>query len=151
MSKFDRNRIKDGWEKLCTNKQTDKPTDRQTNRHYENNGHLAVNQQCGRSLSDISGLLSASEINDINDRLCGNLSGIIDLVTASMQPLDQSSGSVNQSVVPVRSVPEQSVGWTGGLEQTVRKNASNGKADSRKWLENRISAKTERRWILQFI
>jgi len=36
MSKFDRNRIKDGWEKLCTNKQT--------NRHYENNGHLAVNQ-----------------------------------------------------------------------------------------------------------
>jgi len=27
MSKFDRNRIKDGWEKLCTNKQTDKPTD----------------------------------------------------------------------------------------------------------------------------
>jgi len=27
MSKFDRNRIKDGWDKLCTNKQTDKPTD----------------------------------------------------------------------------------------------------------------------------
>jgi len=27
MSKFDRNWIKDGWEKLCTNKQTDKPTD----------------------------------------------------------------------------------------------------------------------------
>ena len=37
MSKFDRNRIKDGWEKLCTNKQT--------HRHYENNGHLGVNQQ----------------------------------------------------------------------------------------------------------
>ena len=37
MSKFDRNRIKDGWEKLRTNKQTD--------RHYENNGHLAVKQQ----------------------------------------------------------------------------------------------------------
>ena len=36
MPKFDRNRIKDGWEKLCTNKQTD--------RHYENTGHLAVNQ-----------------------------------------------------------------------------------------------------------
>jgi len=36
MSKFDRNRIKHGWEKLCANKQTD--------RHYENNGHLAVNQ-----------------------------------------------------------------------------------------------------------
>ena len=45
MSKFDRNRIKDGWEKLCTNKQTNRQTDRQTNRHYENNGHLAVNQQ----------------------------------------------------------------------------------------------------------
>jgi len=29
--------------KLCTNKQTD--TDRQTDRHYENNGHLAVNQK----------------------------------------------------------------------------------------------------------
>jgi len=40
MSKFDRNRIKDGWEKLYTNKQTD----RQTDKHYENNGHLAVNQ-----------------------------------------------------------------------------------------------------------
>jgi len=25
-------------------KQTNKQTDRQTNRHYENNGHLAVNQ-----------------------------------------------------------------------------------------------------------
>ena len=37
MSKFDRNRIKDGWEKLGTNKQT--------HRHYENNGHLGVNQQ----------------------------------------------------------------------------------------------------------
>jgi len=30
MSKFDRNRIKDGWEILGTNKQTDKQTDRQT-------------------------------------------------------------------------------------------------------------------------
>ena len=37
MSKFDRNRTKDGWQKLCTNKQTD--------RHYENNDHLAVNQK----------------------------------------------------------------------------------------------------------
>jgi len=27
-----------------TNKQTDRQTDKQTNRHYENNGHLAVNQ-----------------------------------------------------------------------------------------------------------
>ena len=27
-----------------THKQTDRQTDRQTNRHYENNGHLAVNQ-----------------------------------------------------------------------------------------------------------
>jgi len=27
-----------------TNKQTNKQTDRQTNRHYENNGHLAMNQ-----------------------------------------------------------------------------------------------------------
>jgi len=26
-------------------KQTNKQTDRQTNRHYENNGHLAVNQK----------------------------------------------------------------------------------------------------------
>jgi len=30
MSKFDPNRIKDGWEKLCTNKQTKKQTKRQT-------------------------------------------------------------------------------------------------------------------------
>ena len=45
MSKFDRNRIKHGWEKLCTNKQTD--------RHYENNGHLAVNQLVG-SLTETS-------------------------------------------------------------------------------------------------
>jgi len=27
-----------------TNKQTNKQTNRQTDRHYENNGHLAVNQ-----------------------------------------------------------------------------------------------------------
>jgi len=27
-----------------TNKQTNRQTDRQTNRHYENNGHLAMNQ-----------------------------------------------------------------------------------------------------------
>ena len=38
MSKLDRNRIKDGWENSAQ-------TDRQTDRHYENNGHLAVNQQ----------------------------------------------------------------------------------------------------------
>jgi len=44
------------------------------------------------------------------DSFCGNLSGIVDLVTASMKPPDQSSGSVNQSVMPVRSVPEQSGG-----------------------------------------
>jgi len=31
--------------KLCTNKQTDRQTNKQTNRHYENNGHLAVNQK----------------------------------------------------------------------------------------------------------
>ena len=41
MSKFDRNRIKGGWEKLCTNRQTD--------RHYENNGHLSVNQKSSLS------------------------------------------------------------------------------------------------------
>jgi len=33
--------------------QTNKQTDRQTNRHYENNGHLAVNQK-------------SEYINDIN-------------------------------------------------------------------------------------
>jgi len=38
-----------------TNKQTDK-TDRQTNRHYENNGHLAVNQFEGSLITvDIQG------------------------------------------------------------------------------------------------
>jgi len=30
-----------------TNRQTDRQTDKQTERHYENNGHLAVNQQYG--------------------------------------------------------------------------------------------------------
>jgi len=35
MSKFDQNRIKDGWEKLH----------KQTDGHYKNNGHLAVNQK----------------------------------------------------------------------------------------------------------
>ena len=44
MSKFDRYRIKDGREKTL-HKQTNRQTDRQTDRHYENNGHLAVNQQ----------------------------------------------------------------------------------------------------------
>ena len=40
---YDRNRIKDGWEKLH------KQTNRRTNRHYENNGHLAVNESEGSS------------------------------------------------------------------------------------------------------
>jgi len=31
-----------------TNKQTNRQTDRQTDRHYENNGHLAVNQKLSR-------------------------------------------------------------------------------------------------------
>jgi len=38
-SKSDRRRLR-----KTLHKQTDKQTDRQTNRHYENNGHLAVNQ-----------------------------------------------------------------------------------------------------------
>ena len=76
-----------------------------------------------------------------DDSFYDNLSGIVDLVTASMKPAEQSSGSVNQSVVPVRSVPEQSAGLAGGLEQTVRKNASNGKADSRKWIRNQNKRK----------
>jgi len=29
--------------------QTNKQTDRETNRHYENNGRLAVNQYCANS------------------------------------------------------------------------------------------------------
>jgi len=42
-SKSDRRRLR-----KTLHKQTDKQTDRQTNRHYENNGHLAVNQYyCG--------------------------------------------------------------------------------------------------------
>jgi len=57
MSKFDRNRIKDGREKLCTNKQTDKQTDR----HYENNGHLAMNQL---------DLFKADEVSVVIDFLC---------------------------------------------------------------------------------
>jgi len=38
-SKSDQRRLR-----KTLHKQTDKQTDRQTNRHYENNGHLAVNQ-----------------------------------------------------------------------------------------------------------
>jgi len=34
--------------------QTNKQTDRQTNRHYENNGHLAVNQYFRRKTSSIT-------------------------------------------------------------------------------------------------
>jgi len=40
--------------KLCTNKQTDRQTDKQTNRHYENNGHLAVNQKQGTILLSVT-------------------------------------------------------------------------------------------------
>jgi len=42
VSLFDPNRIEDGWEKL--HKQTNRQTGKQTDRHYENNGHLAVKQ-----------------------------------------------------------------------------------------------------------
>jgi len=55
MSKFDRNWIKDGLEKLCTNKQTNRQTDRQANSHYENNGHLAVNQYALDAFSSSTG------------------------------------------------------------------------------------------------
>jgi len=40
MSKFDQRRLRKTLHKKKTNKQTN----RQTNRHYENNGHLAMNQ-----------------------------------------------------------------------------------------------------------
>jgi len=40
-SKSDQRRLR----KTLHNKQTDRQTDRQTNIHYENNGHMAVNQQ----------------------------------------------------------------------------------------------------------
>jgi len=39
-----------------TNKQTDKQTDNQTNRHYENNGHIAVNQQQPQRRRTVGGL-----------------------------------------------------------------------------------------------
>jgi len=58
-----------------------------------------------------------------------------------MKPPYQSSGSVNQSVVPVGSVPEQSARLAGGLEQTIRKSASNGKTDSLKWIRNQNKRK----------
>ena len=41
--KSDRRRLRKTLHKQ-TNRQTNKQTDRQTDRHYENNGHLAVNQ-----------------------------------------------------------------------------------------------------------
>jgi len=34
-----------------TNRQIDKQTDKQTGRHYESNGHLAVNQHCNNTVS----------------------------------------------------------------------------------------------------
>jgi len=43
-SKSDRRRLR-----KTLHKQTDKQTDIQTDRHYENNGHLAVNQYCADS------------------------------------------------------------------------------------------------------
>jgi len=42
-SKSDRRRLRKTLHKQ-TNRQTNKQTDRQTDRHYENNGHLALNQ-----------------------------------------------------------------------------------------------------------
>jgi len=50
MSNFRRNRIKDGREKLH------KQTNRQTNRHCENNGHLAVNQLFKKDLISIGNI-----------------------------------------------------------------------------------------------
>jgi len=41
-------------------------------------------EQGGQSLCDISGLLSVSEMDNIDNSFCGNLSGIVDLVTPSM-------------------------------------------------------------------
>ena len=45
-SKSDRRRLTNSAQtNKQTNKQTDRQTNKQTNRHYENNGHLAVNQK----------------------------------------------------------------------------------------------------------
>jgi len=39
------------WLRKTLHKQTDRQTYKQTNRHYENNGHLAVNQKFHESIS----------------------------------------------------------------------------------------------------
>ena len=40
--------------------QTNKQTNKQTDRHYENNGHLAVNQKFGLAASSVTGLAATS-------------------------------------------------------------------------------------------
>ena len=52
-SKSDRRRLKKN------SAQTNKQTDKQTNRHYENNGHLAVNQQNWNTPSAFSTLIES--------------------------------------------------------------------------------------------
>jgi len=44
-------------------KQTNRQTDRQTNRHYENNGHLAVNQNIGDFKLDIPMVIYWEEVS----------------------------------------------------------------------------------------
>jgi len=61
-SKSDQRRLRKTLHKQTnkqTNKQTDRQTDRQTNRHYENNGHLAMNQklECGPMPNVMTALL----------------------------------------------------------------------------------------------
>ena len=85
MSEFDRNWIKDGWEKLCTNKQT--------NRHYENNGHLAVNQQ--RRKNNLLGAGNKEEKlkKDV-------LRKIITKMTAESRPLMVTGGGTSKTSQP---------------------------------------------------
>jgi len=70
MSKFDQNRIKDAWEKTLH-----KQTKKQTNRHYENNGHLAVNQKlkernCIWNLCMFGGSYPLAEFCQVQNSLC---------------------------------------------------------------------------------
>jgi len=59
-----------------TNRQTNNQTDRQTDRHYENNGHLAVNQKFNFTVQLLSHDNRQQHLIVVNLRLGGAVHGV---------------------------------------------------------------------------
>jgi len=82
--------LKSDQRRLRKTAQTNKQTDRQTNRHYENNGHLAVNQLCMTWLEEKISVTNGQYMIDFTNIICGIGSGSYEQVIESYNTLANS-------------------------------------------------------------